>query len=154
MNAAIKNTAIKNTAIMSTAIRNAIPHLVRVSLFGLALLAAPPAATAEDGTVLRGSMFVSVASGNTISGINKDGVRFHVYFLSGGVATFADENDRIDVGRWRIRPEDDAVCVLWKTITVDELCAIVTMDGGTLLLDGDVPVGEVELMGTIVTDFD
>jgi len=126
----------------------------RSILVALVAIATIPAASADDGQVLRGSMFVSVLSGNTMSGTTPSGAEFHVYFLSGGVATFVDENERMDVGRWRIRQEDDAVCVQWQTLVSEEQCAVVTMEGSTLTLEGDVPVGQVELLGTIVTEFD
>ena len=111
-------------------------------------------ASADEPTVLRGGMFIDVMSGNTISGTTPEGVRFHVYILNGGVATFVDENERMDVGRWYVRQSDDAICIRWKQIQDEERCAVVTRDGNTLNLDGDTPIGEVKLDGTIVTGFD
>ncbi len=98
---------------------------------------------------LRGTMFMSLVNGNTISGTMKDGTGFKAYFLSGGIATFVNEKGFRDTGDWRI-DEDDRVCVTWKKMNDGaERCATVWLAGDKLRLEGNVRVGEVELMGSI-----
>ena len=114
---------------------------------------APAVITHAEPEVLKGTKFMAVVNTNTISGKTKTGVEFHVYFLSGGIATYEDKAGKKDTGTWRMR-EDDAVCVTWKgSLAGKERCAIVKMKGRTLKLEGNTRVGQVELLGGIASEF-
>ena len=103
---------------------------------------------------LSGSMFVTLARGNTFIGQFPNGVDFHAYFLGGGVATFVDENNIRDTGRWRIG-ENDALCVTWRRMNQgEERCATLFIDGKKLRLEGNTEIGAVEFVGSIIDSFD
>ena len=128
-------------------------------IVGGVALAGPQRAQADtpqqEETPLKGNMFVTLASGSTFEGTLPSGKKFHVYFLSGGVATYIDEDENQDVGRWRIRPDDSAICVYWKEMRDgEEHCATATLEGNHLTLDGNSEVGEITVIGTIVTGFE
>ncbi len=134
----------------------------RAAIAGLIaiLLAAPLAVllTLQTGLAqsaqLKGPMFVTLARGNTFIGQLPDGVKFHAYFLSGGVATFVDENGDRDTGQWRMRA-DDALCVTWRRMNPgEERCATLQIEGRKIRLEGNTLVGEVTFTGTIIDGFD
>ncbi|MDJ0684658.1 MAG: hypothetical protein QNJ84_08155 [Alphaproteobacteria bacterium] len=103
---------------------------------------------------LKGPMFVTLARGNTFVGQLPNGVDFHAYFLSGGVATFVDENGDRDTGQWRMRA-DDALCVTWRRMNPgEERCATLHIEGRKIRLEGNTLVGEVSFTGTIIDGFD
>lgn len=133
----------------------------RAAVFGLAACVSVlfgaqnlTASSTHVERVLRGAMFVGVAVGNTIAATDHDGTRFHMYFLNGGAVTYMNEHGTKDSGRWRIRFEDDAVCVRWQSSNRQERCAVIRMSGNQLSLDGDIAARQAELLGTIVVGFD
>ncbi len=114
---------------------------------------APAVITHAETEVLKGTKFMAVVNGNTISGKTKTGTEFYVYFLSGGIATYVDRAGKRDTGTWRMRG-DGAVCVTWKgPLAGKERCAIVKLKGRTLKLEGNTRIGEVELLGHLVSEF-
>ena len=103
--------------------------------------------------VLKGTKFIAVVNGNTISGKTKAGAEFHAYFLSGGMAGYEDKVGEKDTGTWRMR-EDGAVCVTWKgPLAGKERCAIVKMKGRTLKFEGNTRFDQVELLGHLTREF-
>ncbi len=130
-----------------------MPMRILAAIMVLALAPWFISTATSDSHQLKGTMFMSVANGNTFAGRLKNGTAFKVYFLSGGIATYIDDTGKQDSGLWRVR-NDDAVCVRWKTMNgAGERCAIVRMEGTTLKLEGNVRVGEVQLLGGIVEGF-
>ena len=113
-----------------------------------------PAVITHAGTeVLKGTKFIAVVNGNTISGKTKTGTEFYAYFLSGGIASYKDKAGKKDTGTWRMR-EDGAVCVTWTgPLAGKERCAIIKLKGRTLKLEGNTRIGQVELLGHLVTEF-
>ena len=59
--------------------------------FSVAFAAAPAAITHAETEVLKGTKFIAVMNGNTISGKTKAGTEFHAYFLTGGIAGYEDK---------------------------------------------------------------
>ncbi len=121
--------------------------------FSVAFAMAPAGITHTETEVLKGTKFIAVVNGNTLSGKTKAGAEFHAYFLTGGIAGYEDKAGEKDTGTWRMR-EDGAVCVTWKgPLAGKERCAIVKMKGNILKLEGNTRVGQVELLGHIASDF-
>ena len=121
--------------------------------FSVAFAAAPTAITHAETEVLKGTKFIAVMNGNTISGKTKAGTEFHAYFLTGGIAGYEDKAGEKDTGTWRMR-EDGAVCVTWKGPPAGkERCAIVKLKGRTLKFEGNARFGQVELLGHLANEF-
>ena len=119
----------------------------------MALAASPAMISHAETEVLKGTKFIAVVNGNTISGKTKAGAEFHAYFLSGGMAGYEDKVGEKDTGTWRMR-EDGAVCVTWKgPLAGKERCAIVKMKGRTLKFEGNTRFDQVELLGHLTREF-
>ena len=103
--------------------------------------------------MLKGTKFIAVVNGNTLSGKTKAGAEFHAYFLTGGIAGYEDKAGGKDIGTWRLR-EDGAVCVTWNgPLAGKERCAIVKMTGRTLKFEGNTRFGRVALLGHLASEF-
>ncbi len=137
----------------------AFPAYRTICFLGVAILIAamtPPvhATYAENGRQLKGAMFVGVMIGNTVAGKRGDGTRYHVYFLNGGIATYADEHAEKDFGRWWLRPEDNALCLEWRSLRGGESrCAPIWLDGRILSAKGHALMHRAELLGAVVAGF-
>jgi len=119
-----------------------------IALLAAVLLLVPADANAEPQQV-KGSSFVTIMSGNTLLATNRAGVKFKAYFLSGGIASYEDENGVRDQGRWRIRNDED-VCVAWKAIDDgQEHCARVYADNSELTWKGENIFGTGKLLGGV-----
>lgn len=102
---------------------------------------------------IRGSQFVTIMSGNTLSGENRDGVTFKAYFLAGGRATYEDRDGGRDEGTWRIK-DGELVCVTWKKLNEGaERCARVYSEGAKVVWRGDGVNGEGVLLGSVIPGF-
>ena len=102
---------------------------------------------------VRGSQFVTIMSGNTLAGENRDGVTFKAYFLAGGRATYEDRDGKRDEGTWRIR-DGEFVCVTWKTLNDGaERCARVYSEGAKVIWRGEGINGAGELLGSVIPGF-
>ena len=116
-------------------------------------MAAFAAAAQAEGERLRGAQFINVLNGNTIVGTDGKGMKFHAFFLTGGVATYEDANGNKDTGTWRVT-EDDRICVTWRQLNGGaERCVIVKVDGRTITWKGNSVSGKGELYGTIAGGF-
>ena len=116
----------------------------------VAAIGAPAQAQSER---LRGAQFINVVNGNTIVGTDDNGVKFHAFFLNGGVATYEDANGNKDSGTWRVT-DDDRICVTWREMGGGkERCVIVKVDGQTITWKGKAVSGKGELYGTIAEGF-
>ena len=121
--------------------------------FSAAFAAAPAVITHAESEVLKGTKFIAVVNGNTLSGKTKAGAEFHAYFLTGGIAGYEDKAGEKDTGTWRMR-EDGAVCVTWTGLLAGkERCAIVKLTGRTLKFEGNTRFGQAELLGHLASEF-
>ncbi|MGI9478487.1 MAG: hypothetical protein ACR2PI_17425 [Hyphomicrobiaceae bacterium] len=117
-------------------------------LFAAALLLTPTYGNAQERQV-KGSEFVTIMNGNTLSATNKAGVKFKAYFVGGGIATYEDEKGTRDHGRWRVKNGEE-VCVIWKMVNNgQEHCARVYVSGNEILWKGEHISGEGKLLGTV-----
>lgn len=113
-----------------------------------ALLFTATSAFAQSRQV-KGSEFVTIMKGNTLSATSNAGVEYKAYFIGGGIATYEDENGKRDHGKWRINSNDE-VCVTWNTIAEgQERCARVYENGNELVWKGEHISGEGKLLGTV-----
>ncbi len=118
-----------------------------LALLGLCLLLAPPAAAAAKP--LKGYEFFSIVEDNTLSGETAGGVAYKLYFLAGGIATYAGANGVNDMGRWRIDDAGD-VCLTLPVMSKDkEDCYSVSLDGSNLSWEGKGGSGTGTLFGGI-----
>jgi len=123
-------------------------HIVGIAFFVLA-----GSESWAQGKQLKGTMFVTVMNGNTISGTTAENIEFKAYFLSGGNATYEDAAGNRDRGRWYIKREEQ-VCVTWeKRKNGLEQCAIVTLDGHNLSWKGKGGSGRAKLLGSVLPGF-
>jgi hypothetical protein len=121
-------------------------------LVALSILAAVEAAAAAPQPV-RGSQFVTMMQGNTLSGTSPTGDAFNMYFLPGGVATYEDDGGARDSGTWRIDDEGD-VCVTWQFHSdQSERCFRVTVDGNKIGWESKEGTGSEKLRGGITESF-
>ncbi len=113
-----------------------------------ALLFTATSAFAQSRQV-KGSEFITIMNGNTLSATNKAGVKFKAYFIAGGIATYEGEDGMRDQGKWRINNNDE-VCVTWNSIAEgQERCARVYENGNELTWKGEHVSGEGKLLGTV-----
>ena len=118
------------------------------NLSAAALLLTSTYATAQERQV-KGSNFVTLMNGNTLSATNKAGVKFKAYFVGGGIATYEDEGGARDHGRWRVK-DGDEICVTWKKVgSGQERCARVFLRGSVFLWRGKHISGEGKLLGSV-----
>jgi hypothetical protein len=116
----------------------------------LTVIALP--ADAEPQPV-RGSQFVTMMQGNTLSGTTPTGEEFNMYFLAGGIATYEDTGGARDSGSWRIDDQGD-VCVTWQFhANTQEGCYQVTVDGSKVAWEGKLGANQGKLRGGITDTF-
>lgn len=122
------------------------------AFLALSLFAGAIPAAAEPQPV-RGSQFVTMMQGNTLSGTTPTGDEFNMYFLAGGIATYEDNAGARDSGSWRIDSEGD-VCVAWQYhADTQERCFRVTVDGSKVAWAGKMGTSEGKLRGGITDTF-
>ena len=98
---------------------------------------------------LVGDNFISVMKGNTLSGTSQMGVKYNIYFLSGGGVTYQDASGRIDTGSWTIDPDGD-VCIKWKAPSnLANDCYKVDIDGTKVSWKGKTGAGHAGLRGEV-----
>ena len=124
---------------------------VRMALttsFVSALLAAAGAGAAGPEQ-LKGTQFIQVLNGNTLAGKNSSGVDYRVYFLTGGIVTYENDEGIKDTGRWRVH-DDGSICLtLLKRFKGEERCTVVMIEGRELSWRGEKLSGKGRLLGTI-----
>jgi len=127
-------------------------HLKRAAILAALSIAAATAPAAEPQPV-RGSQFVTMMQGNTLSGTTPTGDEFNMYFLPGGVATYEDSGGARDSGSWRIDNQGD-VCVAWQYhADTQEGCYLVTVDGSKVAWEGKLGTTQAKLRGGITESF-
>lgn len=118
-------------------------------LLSVSLLAGgfPLAAKAASS---RGDQFVTATSGNTLTGIDIHGVRFYLYFLPGGYATYRAANGDAEGGRWHLSP-DGSVCVAWHNVvqSLSSGCYRVTFKGSKVSWASHARTIELALRGYV-----
>lgn len=118
-------------------------------LIGLVLFASIPA----QSRVLKGSLFVQVMNGNTLSGHTPKGVPFNLYFLPGGSAKYEEKGGMSDIGKWRMS-KAGRVCVIWRGWQQGrENCYVVSLQGRTITWSGAGESGSGYLRGFIASSF-
>ena len=123
--------------------------MARLTFLVAAALLLTTASGYAQSRQVKGSEFVTIMGGNTLSATDTDGVKYKAFFLPGGIATYEDETGKRDNGKWRIS-ENDEVCVTWKTIADgQERCARVYENGNELVWKGEHISGEGKLLGTV-----
>ena len=121
-------------------------------LVALCVVVASDVATAAPQPV-RGSQFVTMMQGNTLSGTSPTGDPFNMYFLPGGIATYEDDGGARDSGSWRIDEEGD-VCLKWDFhADQTERCYRVMVDGNKISWEGKENTGAAKLRGGITESF-
>ena len=124
--------------------------LAALLCMAMAAIISPAQAQSEQ---LRGAQFINAVNGNTIVSTDDKGVKFHAFFLTGGVATYEDANGNKDTGTWRVT-DDDRICVAWREMDGGrERGVIVKVDGRTITWKGKGISGKGELYGTIAGGF-
>jgi len=119
------------------------PMLIAVAI---ALAAAPAAAEPQK---VHGDQFITMMSGNTLSGTNTTGKPFNVYFLPGGAATYSEGGGTSDSGSWHLDKDGD-VCVAWHNpADLKEGCFTVTVDGTKVNWEGKAGSGRATLRGGV-----
>jgi hypothetical protein len=114
--------------------------------FALAAVALPAAAAPQP---VKGDQFITMMSGNTLSGTNAKGEAVNIYFLAGGIATYQDANGTRDSGSWHLDKDGD-VCVAWQNpADRQEGCFRVTVDGSKVAWEGKAGSGRAELRGGV-----
>jgi hypothetical protein len=112
----------------------------------IAVVVAPAAAEPQR---IHGDQFITMMSGNTLSGTNTAGKPFNVYFLPGGTATYSEGAGTGDSGSWHLDKDGD-VCVAWKDpADLQEGCFTVTVDGSKVNWDGKAGSGRATLRGGV-----
>jgi hypothetical protein len=118
-----------------------------------ALWLAVAAPAAADPQPVRGSQFVTMMQGNTLSGTTPTGDEFNMYFLPGGIATYEDTGGARDSGSWRIDNDGD-VCVAWQYhADTQERCFRLMVDGSKIAWEGKMGTSEGMLRGGITDTF-
>ncbi len=113
----------------------------------VAIAAAAPAAA--DPQKVRGSQFITMMDGNTLSGTNAAGDAFNIYFLAGGTATYQDATGTRDGGSWHLDKDGD-VCVAWQNSEDrQDGCFSVTVDGAKVAWEGKAGSGRAALRGGV-----
>jgi hypothetical protein len=121
-----------------------------VALYSVAILLSVPAVTAAAASEqLRGTQFLYVLNGNTLTGKDEKGVFFFAYFLAGGGATYEDSTGFRDVGEWTVRA-DTFLCIRWQQRGDNaEHCGTASLSGKTLNLKGGSLPSPIRVIGTI-----
>ena len=123
---------------------------MKISTLLLAVaIVATTAPAAADPQKVRGSQFITMMQGNTLSGTNAEGKPFKVYFLAGGIATYTDASGTRDSGSWHLDKDGD-VCVAWQNpADRQEGCFRVTVDGSKVAWEGKSGSGRADLRGGV-----
>jgi hypothetical protein len=117
-------------------------------LIAVAVVATVAPAAAEPQKV-RGSQFITMMQGNTLSGTDAKGAPFNIYFLPGGAATYDAGAGARDSGNWHLDKDGD-VCVAWQNpADRQEGCFNVTVDGSKVNWEGKAGSGRATLRGGV-----
>src|SRR5262245_27487576 len=121
-----KRKLSKNITRVMRASRRINMAVTQPVLFGTMLFVSSLTTAAAD---MRGDHFVTMMDGNVLSGTDKAGSPFNLYFLPGGEATYVARGGTPVYGRWQLDKDGD-VCVQWPRSTdVMRGCFDVTVDG-------------------------
>jgi hypothetical protein len=125
----------------------------RTAVYAALWVAAVALPAAAEPQPVRGSQFVTMMQGNTLSGTTPTGDEFNMYFLAGGIATYEDTGGARDSGSWRIDNEGD-VCVAWQFhVDKQEGCFLLTVDGSKVAWEGKLGATQTKLRGGITETF-
>lgn len=120
-----------------------------IIVYSVAVFASVAAVTSAAADQLRGTEFLYVLNGNTLTGTDDQGVFFFAYFLAGGTATYEDANGFRDTGIWSVR-SDVFLCIKWRQLGGNaEHCGTASLSGKTLTLNGGGLPTPVRVIGTI-----
>ncbi|MCK6453388.1 MAG: hypothetical protein L6R19_21435 [Alphaproteobacteria bacterium] len=127
--------------------------MVHARLTGILLAFCVPATAAAEPQPVRGSGFITLMQGNTVSGTSRSGAAFNMYFLPDGVLTYEDSAGARDRGTWSIDADGD-VCVAWeKPADHPKGCYRVAVDGSRITWRGKGGSGSATLRGGIADTF-
>lgn len=119
-------------------------------ILGLSALVMP---AQSEPMQLRGTMFINALKDNTLSGRTGDRLAYNLYFVSGGVVSYAGAGGETDTGRWHI-DKDGRLCVAFvKRGRGQENCRVVKLDGRVLSWEGKTGTERGILRGSIVASF-
>ncbi|MCW9033765.1 MAG: hypothetical protein OQJ97_06050 [Rhodospirillales bacterium] len=102
---------------------------------------------------MRGTQFIGLVKGKTLSGKNTAGVKFHLYFLRGGIVTYMDKKGSKDTGKWYVK-DDKYICVRWQKMYANkQRCASAYYKDRKIIYHGMHGSGEVDLLAYIADGF-
>jgi len=118
--------------------------LLVTSILTLGTLGVPAAADTLDG-----SEFAEAMKDNTIVGKSASGMPYHLYFVEGGLLTYADAGGHQGHGTWRVDESGD-VCLHWSSSNAPlSGCYRVAVNGDQMTwAKADTKV-EFELQGSV-----
>ncbi|HVJ42554.1 MAG TPA: hypothetical protein VM639_13710 [Dongiaceae bacterium] len=95
------------------------------------------------------SQFISVMQNNTLTGRDADHVRFHVYFLPGGIVTYENRHGINDHGTWMLNKNGN-VCITWASMMAGKQnCYSVNVDKNNITFSNEDASLKGDLLGGV-----